>query len=128
VYELVGWTERQRYRKYSVPTVENEDQTGPLEHDDLVAFILQRYVRLRRLEPLVRVFEMVHGYIELPKISVPKQLVVDQIELSSSMSKTVAVALSGEIHPSINQHNRAQSNVLWMTKLVALEIEVAFTT
>jgi hypothetical protein len=83
---------------------------------------------LRRLEPLVRVFEMVHGYIELPKISVPQQLVVDQIELSSSMSKAVAVALSGEIHPSVNQLQSAFSNVLWMTKLVALEIEVAFTT
>lgn len=65
---------------------------------------------LRRLEPLVRSLEMIHGDIEFPKISVPKELVIDQVELPSSMRKAITITLSWEIHPSASQlHDRTSA-------------------
>jgi hypothetical protein len=61
-------------------------------------------------------FSVVHGRIELVEIAVSQEWIVDQIELPASVLERIAIACSGEIEP------------FGMPKLVAFEIEVAFSS
>jgi hypothetical protein len=74
---------------------------------------------------LILVFQPIHGDIELIKISVTKQIIVDKVELSPGVSEGVSVAFSREIHPSDISHARGK-DLLGMSELVAFEIEICF--
>lgn len=95
-------------------TVEDEEEARPLENDDFVTFVLERHESLRRqkhkektiylgrAEPLMFALENIHLGVEGIEVFVAKHLVVDQVELASRVIEGVAVALTGEIHPSSN--------------------------
>jgi hypothetical protein len=71
---------------------------------------------------------VVHGDVELPQIAISEKLVIYEVELSSSMSEAVAVALSREVHPSARQRCIDRFDILGMTKFVSLEVQVALST
>ena len=99
-----------------VRTVEDEKQSGSLEHQHLVSLVLEGNVCLRSTQPLVDRLQVVHVLVELVKVPVPQQLVFDQVELSSSMLERVAISFSREVHP------------FRMTEFVTLEVEVALSS
>lgn len=55
---------------------------------------------LRCLEPLVLILQPVHRDVKVVQVTVSQELVIDEIELTSSVGKRVAVTLSREVHPS----------------------------
>ena len=59
--------------------------------------------------------QVVHGSVKLIQVFVSQKLVVGKVELSSSIVERVAVAFAGKVEP------------FWMAKLVAFEIQVAFS-
>lgn len=69
---------------------------------------------LRGTEPLVLFLKPVHGDIELVQKLVAKEIVINQVELTTSVRKRVAVAFAWEVHP------------FRMTELVAFKVEVRF--
>ena len=83
---------------------------------------------LRSFEPLVLVFQPVHGNVKVVQIPVSEQLVVDEIELPSGMCKRIAIAFSREIHPSSVSDTTVRVHLLWMSELVTFEIQVSLTS
>lgn len=93
--------------------VEDENDTGPLEHDDLVALVLERDVGLWGVEPAVFGLSEVHGPVEIVQEMVSQKVIVGEIELPPSVPEGVLVAFAGEVEP------------LGVAELVAFEVEVA---
>lgn len=94
--------------------VEDEDAAAALEHDDLVALVLEADVRLRRVQPPVVLLRQVHLAVELVEVLVPQEAVVREVQLAPRVPERVLVSLAREVEP------------FRMAKFVALEVEVAF--
>jgi hypothetical protein len=79
--------------------VEDEEQASSLEHDNLVALMLQADVCLRGAEPLVLLVEVLHGGIKLVQHFVTQEVVVDEVELPPGVVERVVVSSTGEVEP-----------------------------
>lgn len=96
--------------------IEDEDETGSLKDNDFVSFVLQGDVCLWGVKPTVLRFALVHHGIKVVQELVAEKRVLGEIELAAGIPEGVLVTLTRKIEP------------LGMTELIALEIEVAFTT
>ena len=94
--------------------IKDPQQARTLKHNNLVALMLERNVRLRRMQPPVPRFCPLHLGIEIIQEPISEELVVDEIELTAGVVEAVIVAGTREVEP------------LGMAKLVAFEVEVAF--
>lgn len=74
ITEAVGWVE-----------VEDEHQAGTLKHNHLVSLVLERDVRLWCMKPAVLCLGQVHVLVKVVEELVAQQVVIRQIELSSSV-------------------------------------------
>ena len=93
--------------------IEDENAAGALEHDDLVALVLEADVRLRGVQPAVAVLGQVHLAVELVEVLVPQERVLGEVQLPSRVPERVLVALAREVEP------------FWVTEFVTLEVEIA---
>lgn len=93
--------------------VEDEDAAAALEHDDLVALVLEADVGLGCVQPAVVGLRQVHLAVELVEVPVPQQVVFGQVELAPRVPERVLVALAREVEP------------FRVAELVAFEVEVA---
>lgn len=96
--------------------VEDPQETGTLEHDDLVALVLQADVCLWCVQPAILLLGPLHLAVELVEEPVAQEFVIDEVELATSIVEAVVVALAREVEP------------LWVTKLVALEVQVSLAS
>ena len=90
--------------------IEDPEQTSPLKYDDLVAFVLQANVGLRRMEPAILLFGPLHFAVKFIKESVTKKVVINEIKLSAGVVKAAAIPFSGKVQP------------FWVPEFVALEV------
>lgn len=87
---------------------------------------------LRRAQPLVLVFQSLHGRVPGVEILVTQEVVIDQVELSASVGERVPISFAREVHPPdqvrwlTEQHSVANS--LWVAKLVTLKVKVCFAS
>lgn len=96
--------------------VEDKDQSSTLVDNDLVTLMLQADISLWGVEPAILRLEMLHSGIKLVEELVSEEAIIHKVELSASIVERVSVSFSWEIEP------------FWMTKLVALKVEVTLTT
>lgn len=96
--------------------VEDEYQSSSLKDNHLVILVLQRDVCLGSSQPAKLGFAVVHEAVKLVQELVAQEMVLGKVELSSGVPEGVVVAFAGEVEP------------LGVTKLVAFEVEVAFTS
>lgn len=96
--------------------VEDKEETGSLENDDLISLVLQANISLLRVQPAVLIFCSLHCCIELIEKLVSQKTIIWKVKLAPRILVAVSVALSWEVKP------------LAMAELVALEVEVSLTT
>lgn len=77
---------------------------------------------------MVLAFQVVHGAIEPVEELVAEEVVINEVELATGVGKRVAVSLTREVHPPAPSVLSASTSLLWVAKLVALEVEVGLTT
>ena len=77
--------------------VEDPQEASPLEHDDLVNFVLQANEGLGRMEPAVLLLCPLHLAIKLVQKSVAEKMVIHKIKLPSGVVEAVVVPLSRKI-------------------------------
>ena len=94
--------------------VENPEEASPLKHNDLVAFMFQADISLRRMQPAVLLLHPLHLAVKVVQEVIPEQLIINEVELSPGVHEAVAVAFSGKVQP------------LGVAKLVAFKVQVAF--
>lgn len=79
---------------------------------------------------MVLALQVVHGAIKRIEELVTQEIIVHEIELATGVGKGVAVALTREVHPPACQllDLVRASDVLGVSKLVAFEVEIGFTS
>lgn len=96
--------------------VEDEDAAAALEHDDLVALVLEADVRLGRVQPPVVRLRQVHLAVELVEVFVPQEVVICEVQLAPRIPERVLVPLARKVEP------------FRMAEFVAFKVEVALTS
>ena len=96
--------------------VENEYQVSLLVHNDLISFILLRYVLMRLDHGTEGDLYLVHLFVKSIKVTISQVFVVHEIPLTTAILITISVSFTWEINP------------LWMTELVTHEVKVSLTT
>ena len=96
--------------------VENEYQVSLLVHNDLISFILLRYVLMRLYHGTEGDLYLVHLFVKSIKVTISQVFIVHEIPLTTAILITISVSFSWEINP------------LWMTELVTHEVKVGLTT
>lgn len=142
ISERVGWVDWELLAaakndvNVSKLTVEDKQQTGPLENNHLISLVLERNIslavsrkpasitNLRGAQPTVLALQVVHGAVKLVKELVAEEVVINEVELATSMGERVAVALTREVHPPVSSDSLYVIHLLGMAELVALEVEV----
>lgn len=95
--------------------VEDEDDSGSLEYNDLVTLVLERDECLRGMEPTVSLLALVHVPIKVVEELVTEQVIVSEVQLPPSVPVRVVVPFPGEVQP------------LGVAKLVAFKVEIPLT-
>mmetsp|Transcript_92966 Transcript_92966/g.165325 ORF Transcript_92966/g.165325 Transcript_92966/m.165325 type:complete len:270 (-) Transcript_92966:1073-1882(-) len=96
--------------------VKHEEELSSFEDNHLVSIVLQRDILMLRFHPGESVLEGIHELVKVLKELVAKQVVVGQVEAAPAVLVAPAVLFTREVYP------------FWMTKFVANEIQVGFTS
>lgn len=94
--------------------IEDEKQTRALKNDDLVCFVLETDIRLRRMEPTMPLFGHLHRTIKLIQKLIPQQMILGEVELAPRVPEGIIVSGAREIEP------------FRVSEFVAREVEVGF--
>jgi len=62
--------------------IEDEEQIGTLERDQLVVLVLARHVRLRALQPMILALERIHRSIKAVQKLVAQEIVIHEVVLT----------------------------------------------
>lgn len=96
--------------------VKDEEQVSPFEDDEFVSFVGECDVLVAATHPVEGLFEVVECLVEVLQLRESKILVVTEIPLSSAVVVAEVVACSWKVNP------------LWVTKLIAHEVKVGFSS
>jgi hypothetical protein len=96
--------------------IENKEKLSLLVYDHFVHFICLSDELVLGDHRLELNFSCVHDLVELAELSISKIFVIHEVPLPTAVIITITVAFSWEINP------------LWMTELIAHEVEVSLTS
>jgi hypothetical protein len=96
--------------------VEHPKKPGSLKCYHLVHLVLEADVCLRGVQPAILLLSPLHLAVKLIEEPVAEKVIVDKVELSTSVVEAVVVSLSGKVQP------------FRMPEFITFEVEIALTS